>query len=301
MAISLTCVCGAILEIDDKFKGQSIPCPDCNRLIAAVPPRPAPKATSGWALASLIVSLAGMLTLIGPVVGIVCGVIGLRQIRNDPNVAGARYARAGIGCGAAFTLLSFWALFGGEFFGLDGFLRLFVGTQQLKFQNETTARGRRLPGGYSIAIKRPSPAWGILQDDKTEQPEDLTLVNLWDDAHIVVFGFRPDEQDKADECRREAINTFLKSGLVKSLSKLAEPAFPMPDQIRVINERRPRDQDFIVTFPWPGGSRVFLFHLFEGGSRVNVAVGGARESRFDRLEPSIRASLESCVLENKDD
>ena len=31
MAVSLKCGCGARLEIDDKFAGKVIPCPDCQR------------------------------------------------------------------------------------------------------------------------------------------------------------------------------------------------------------------------------------------------------------------------------
>ena len=121
MAISLTCVCGAILEIDDTFRGQRIPCPDCNRLLDTTPPPPPSKATSAWALASVIFSVAGMLTLIGPLVGAACGVVGLREIRSDPKIAGANLARAGIVLGAIFTVVSLWAFLGAEFLGLDGF------------------------------------------------------------------------------------------------------------------------------------------------------------------------------------
>src|SRR5690349_5652619 len=146
MAISLTCVCGAILEIDDKFRGQRIPCPDCNRLLDTTPPALRPQSTSGWALASVIFSLGGMLTLIGPLVGVACGLVGLRQIGRNPNlVAGTKVARTGIGLGAFFTLVSLWALFGAEFMGLDGFFRLYVGaTKELIFSTDLVVRGQSL-------------------------------------------------------------------------------------------------------------------------------------------------------------
>jgi len=302
MAISLTCVCGAILEIDDKFRGQRIPCPDCNRLLDTTPPPPPPKATSGWALASVIFSLGGMLTLIGPVAGMACGVVGLRHIRREPQVAGDKLARAGIGLGAFFTLVSLWALFGAEFMGLDGFFRLYVGAaKELAFSTELVVHGQKLPEDYYVSIKRPSLAWGLRQPANTEVSEDLTLINLWEDAQIIVFGLRLEEQERPDDCRREAISAFLKTNLVKSLAKpLEQLPYPGASQIKVLkeDEKNPKQQDFLVEFSWGRFPRVFLFHLFPGRSRVNVAVGGARQSRFERLEESIRQSLESCQLED---
>src|SRR5579859_5391625 len=42
MAISLTCSCGARLEIDDKFAGQAIPCPDCQQPLNTAAATPVP-------------------------------------------------------------------------------------------------------------------------------------------------------------------------------------------------------------------------------------------------------------------
>ena len=301
MAISLTCVCGAILEIDDKFRGQKIPCPDCNRLLDTTPPAPPPAETSGWALASLMLSLGGMLTLIGPIAGFVCGIVGIRQIARDPRLGGAKIARAGVICGGVFTLLSVWALFGTEFFNLDGFFRLYVSAGDLKFPPELAVTGPKLPGDVWIKLVRPSHAWGIRQDPQTDNAEELVLVNLWEDAHMLIASIRPEEQDKAEDCRREAIMAFLKTNLAKSLSKSTEPLpYPRPEQVKILSEddRNPKQQDFIVYFPWGAIPRVFLFHVFPDRSRMNVAVGGARASRFDRLEEPLRKALEASRLED---
>lgn len=301
MAIALTCVCGAMLEIDDKFRGQKIPCPDCNRLLDTTPPPPPPSRTSGWAVASLVVSVAGMLTLVGPIVGVVCGFLGLREIERDPRVGGVRLARAGIVSGCIFTLLSVWALFGTEFFALDGFLRLFVGAGDLKFPTELAVAGPRLPGDYSIVLERPSRSWGLRHETHTDNAEEMVLVNLWDDAHIVVVSLRPDDQDRAEDCRREAIDAFLKTKLAKSLAKSTEAIpFPRPEQIEVLNadDKNPKSQDFVVSFAWGTIPRVFLFHIFPDRARMNVAVGGGRASRFGRLEEPIRKALASARLED---
>jgi len=301
MAISLTCACGAILEIDDTFRGQKIPCPDCNRLLDTTPPLPPPAETSGWALASLILSLGGMLTLVGPIAGIVCGIVGLRQIGRDPKVGGVRLARSGIVLGGLFSLLSLWALFGAEFLNLDGFLRLYVGAAELKFSPELTVNGPKLPGDLWIKLTRPSHAWGIRQDPHSETAEELVLANLWEDAHMIIFSLRPEEQDKAEDCRREAITAFLKSNLAKSLAKSAEPIpFPSAGQIKVLkdDDGNPKQQDFMVMFSFGPIPRLFLFHVFPDRGRMNVAIGGARASRFERLEGPLRKALENCQLED---
>ena len=61
MTLSLTCACGALLEVDDKFAGHTIHCPDCNRPINTAPPVPNPPFTSGLALASMLLALVGNL------------------------------------------------------------------------------------------------------------------------------------------------------------------------------------------------------------------------------------------------
>src|SRR5438477_8196278 len=84
MTLSLTCACGARLEIDAKFVGQTIHCPDCNRQLETGSPAAKPAHTSGYALASLVLALAGAFTLAGTVAAIVCGALGLKQIRQAP-------------------------------------------------------------------------------------------------------------------------------------------------------------------------------------------------------------------------
>src|SRR5262245_12127494 len=110
MAIRLTCVCGAFLEIDDKLKGLTIPCPDCIRQLDTTPPPPPPHSTSAWALASLLLPLVGMFTLIGPLAGIACSFIAARRLRQDPRAGGAELAKAGMLLGIFFTGMSLWAL-----------------------------------------------------------------------------------------------------------------------------------------------------------------------------------------------
>src|SRR5580692_8101012 len=97
MPLSLTCICGARLDIDDKFAGQVIHCPDCNRSLNTVASAPEPAQTSGYALASLLLALTGAFTLVGTVAAVVCGTMGLAHIREAPErIGGKRIAQAGI-------------------------------------------------------------------------------------------------------------------------------------------------------------------------------------------------------------
>src|SRR5437660_795244 len=94
MAISLTCSCGARLEIDDKFAGQVIPCPDCQRPLNTQTEEPTKDLpVSGLALASLIVALVGGF-LGGGLAAIALGYAALRQIAREPDkIGGVNHAR----------------------------------------------------------------------------------------------------------------------------------------------------------------------------------------------------------------
>src|SRR5688572_1436505 len=104
MSISLTCSCGARLEVDAKFAGQTIACPDCHKPLAVTPPPPPPKRTSGLALSSLLLALVGAFTVVGSLAAIVLGAIAYRRIPKQAGVTGQSYAKAGMILGAAFTI-----------------------------------------------------------------------------------------------------------------------------------------------------------------------------------------------------
>src|SRR5436190_19029728 len=97
MSIALTCSCGSRLEVDDKFAGQIIACPGCNKpTLAPLPPKP-PETTSGLALASFLLAIIGAFTFVGTVAAVVCGYFALRDIQRAPTPLGGRnLARAGM-------------------------------------------------------------------------------------------------------------------------------------------------------------------------------------------------------------
>src|SRR5947209_3446724 len=120
MTISLTCTCGALLEIDETFAGQTINCPDCQRALAVPRPEQPGVRTSGFALASLALALVGAFTVVGTLLAVLFGVLALTNIKKRPEeLAGRNYALSGIVLGSALTLLTVFALSSLELFGLS--------------------------------------------------------------------------------------------------------------------------------------------------------------------------------------
>src|SRR5262249_15018942 len=111
MTISLTCTCGARLEIDETFAGQTVHCPDCQRPLTTPRPERAGALTSGVALTSLVLALVGAFTLLGTLLAVVFGALALRDIARRPDqVTGKGYAVAGIALGVFLTALTGFAL-----------------------------------------------------------------------------------------------------------------------------------------------------------------------------------------------
>src|SRR5262249_37480062 len=107
MPLSLTCSCGVFLEVDDKFAGQKINCPDCQAALQVPALQRSATHTSGLAIASLMLALVGAFTVVGTVAAVGLGALALRQIRKRPEeIAGRNMAQAGIILGSVLTLLS---------------------------------------------------------------------------------------------------------------------------------------------------------------------------------------------------
>jgi uncharacterized paraquat-inducible protein A len=110
MPLSLSCSCGARFEVEETFAGREVACPECQQPLKAPFPHRVPRRTSGLALASMILAVAGAFTLIGTVLAIACGAAALIHIsRHRETLAGAGYAIFGIVWGVVFTGLTLFA------------------------------------------------------------------------------------------------------------------------------------------------------------------------------------------------
>src|SRR5262249_42578922 len=160
MTLSLTCACGARLEIDDKFAGQPINCPDCQRAlqVPAAPTAGGGRRTSGLALASILLAPTGAFTIVGTLAAVVLGVVALVQIAGKPDrLAGRGYAFAGILLGVVLTAGTLFAVTSIELFGLTALMSDAFWAGKLDFNGPIEiVRDRE---GY--AVKRPNDKWGV--------------------------------------------------------------------------------------------------------------------------------------------
>lgn len=311
MPIAVTCECGSKLEIDEKFLGKQILCPDCQRPLptqapATPPPLDLPdyRRVSGYALLSLILALVGAFTIVGTIAAIVIGIYALKHISDKPSrLEGVHYARAGIAVGAFFTFLTLAALLSPTLFGLDSFLRemAFAGRIQYPDGNtvESTTNGNRL----SIVLTRPSNRWASYIPPSVQGTNfescDLIMVNVTEDAfmacHNVQFDGLPDD---ADDRLKKVLEKFYKSELVYLLGRLdGRPLGREAENVQkkvVDSKKGTKEQEVIFDLRLGGIDRRFLLqYSLEKGDEVRVLIGAARRNRFDRLEAVFRKTFDS--------
>jgi hypothetical protein len=165
MAVGMICTCGARFSVDEIFAGREIVCPECQSNLR-VPSSGAPVArTSVLALLSVVLALAGALTVIGSVAAAVLGAVAaLRIARNRKQLSGMTFAAAGIVLGIGFTLLTTMALAGGYLTDLRGRYRdvMFADQLDLPAALDVVRQDR----GFSI--RRPTADWGIAKRNRVD-------------------------------------------------------------------------------------------------------------------------------------
>jgi hypothetical protein len=296
MPIAVTCSCGARLEIDDKFAGQSIPCPDCHKPILAQPPLPPPTRTSGLAVLSLLLALVGAFTVVGTLAATACGAIAYRQLtRKRSTVGGVRIAQAGMILGAVFTVLAVAAYGSRSLLGVDSLVRRYLWTNRLDYPDRLTS-SKPLPHFGSVySLERPSLSWGVCKENSQRENDVLLCVNLRDDAHILWLTDRIDPQDDASILRDRAIQLFQNSDFTKMIGKLPEQA---PEPRNISDDKNV--QEFFLDIALSGVPRTFLFWVKrEGNNYINVLVCGARAHRFRQLDSVFRQSIDTLTKQEK--
>jgi hypothetical protein len=296
MAISLTCACGARLEIDDKFAGKLIPCPDCSRSLQVAARPPAHQRTSALALASLAVALAGAFTFVGSIAGIALGYVARKEILREPErVTGLRFAEAGMAAGVAGLFLTLAALFAGDVVGIDSLLREFRWASKVEYDKvQPDGRIKRDNQHNALSILPPSARWGLVRLDKIDARTDkLIITDLVDDAHITCLPM--DAADDLAAAKEKAVQRFLESDLVRALGRPGERAAsggePKATPVKDTN-------DVLVDVRLGGFERTFLIRVFkQNGGETFVLAGGARKSRFERLQEDLRKALDTFKVE----
>jgi len=186
VSLSLSCPCGARFDVEETFAGQEISCPECHEPIAAPARGQQPVRTSGFAVASVVLSLIGAFTLVLTLAAVVLGAVALVSIsKNRGRVTGAGYAVFGIVAGAVFSGLFLFAILMPEVFG-EGLLR--GGLIGMQTDRSGSLEVVRKADGF--AMTRPTPHWGVARARLQQQvaPESkLLLVQSARNAYIEVY------------------------------------------------------------------------------------------------------------------
>ena len=293
MTLAINCTCGAHLELDDRFAGQTIACPDCKKPLQAPSLTSPTLRTSGLALASLILALVGAFTVVGTIVAVVLGFVALRQIRRQPDLlTGKRFALAGMGAGAVLTAVSLFAYLKTDLFGLDRLLRTPMWAGKIDYSETEIASG-------GIILKRPNPHWGHYRPKETHddfgQPtrsDFVILVNLKDDAHAIGLTFPKGQLP--DNFEEAVIAKLLRSDLFRLLSpkrsSLPEHSESERKQIAMENGRK---EDLFMNVHLGSHERTFWVRYFQSGDEVYVVAAGTRKNRFRSLETQLQEIVES--------
>ncbi len=300
-SISVSCPCGAKLEIDAKFLGKEIQCPDCQRPLQTKPPTTPPpldlpeyRRTSGLAVLSLTLSLVFGFVF-GGIAGIVVGIVALKEIAAHPSrLSGANLARAGITTGIVSTFLLLAGLISPYVFGVDELLR------ELAYAKRTDRTIKEIVSvsalDRDITMKRPSKAWGQYAPSPSQnsayQSDPLILVSIRDDAFLACQDMDVDGNDDEDTVFKKVIERVRKSEVVNLVGRLGRNAAPEA----TIREKKPVGadliQELIVDLRLGGHDRTFLIqYKTKIRTKLYFFVGCARASRFERVEKDFREAL----------
>jgi hypothetical protein len=296
MPFSLTCACGARLEIDDKFAGQALTCPDCQRPLQT-PGGPEPVRRTSWlALTSILLALVGAFTIIGTVLAIVLGVLALVQMvgRSD-RLAGRGYAIAGIVLGVLFTGGTLFALTSVELFGLSAMMNDAYWQGKLDYSGPLEIKQSR----QGFAITRPSDKWGVYQSISADHvAEDLLIVRPDEDAVVLCFADQIGRDAGMERCRERVMQILRgeKFGLFISSRRSA-----FPPQVSEETPTRPPTKDGVDRIEIPVNKKVgsedkrFLVLILKrrNDDMMYVAVAGTRRNQFSKIEPELRQALDS--------
>jgi hypothetical protein len=313
MPIAVTCQCGSKLEIDEKFLGKQILCPDCQRPLptqapATPPPLELPdhRRVSGLALLSLNLALVGAFTIVGTVAAIVVGVFALKHIADKPTkMEGVNYARAGIGLGAIFTFLTLAMLITPTVFGLDSFLREMAFAGRVEYPIGATVESKHAIR-VNVMLTRPSNRWAVylspIVPTNNFDTTDLIMVNVGEDAFIAYQNVNFDGGvDDAEEKIKRVLDKFYRSELVHLIGRLNGRPLDHEGEIvakKVVDTPKGKAQEIILDLRlggwfWGTDRRFVIQYGLNNRDEVNVLIGAARRNRFDRFSDVFHRTFDS--------
>ncbi|MFO0866604.1 MAG: DUF4190 domain-containing protein [Gemmataceae bacterium] len=243
-------------------------------------------------LVGLAASLGGLLTFIGPIVGIALGVLAIRKLDRTsfPGERKLAYASAGVGGGC--LLFAIWAFFAPNLFGLDAMLRVWKWAGKLSYGDETVKIRVDDEPNREVVMDLPGPHWG-----KAEFSREIIYIDPWADAYLAALSAPldiRDEVEKHDRNRQAAIDRFLESELAKALrGGTASGKPPRPEPREVTMDELQTTQEFLVDFDLGGVRRTFMFRILGTHPKMLIFIGGARSGLWPGVSEAVKGSLKS--------
>lgn len=304
MSLSLSCTCGARFEVEETFAGQEVACPECHQALRAPRQDQAPRRTSGFAIASVILAVAGTFTIVGTLLAVLLGGLALVTIaRHRQRFAGAGFAIFGIVWGLVFTGVSIFAYSQSDLFGLGGQLRERSLKDQVNYEGPLEVIRR----GHDFAITRPSEKWGVVEGtlEPFPWPHDpdlwivLTLIHLPTNAQVDVTHQRVGH-DTLDQCQDRVLSWFNhNAGNPKAAGQVRLIEFKRCKVHR--NQKLPARgiaevAELHLDVQLAGESRTYLVRLVKAEGDLFVIRGWANRRRFAEVEANLKKALDSFRL-----
>jgi hypothetical protein len=301
----LTCACGARFDVDDSLAGQEVLCPECQQPLTTPSREQAPRVTSGWALASVVLALVGAFTVLGTVAAVLVGFIALLSIsRNRERVTGTGFAIFGICLGILFTGLTLFALSAADVFGLETWLRERTMTHKV----DTSGPLEIVQAATGFAITRPTEKWGQVQNNQSDDPLvvdvqrnlDLLLMQVARHAFIDVQTLPGGNFHTLDQCENEILNDF--QGAKRPMGNLGEDEDDVWRNMhaRLQSSRRLETKDgmegreMIVEARRAGQTWLFHIRLYRRDKgRIFVVRAYAPRRRLTQIESELENALDS--------
>jgi hypothetical protein len=264
-----------------------------------------PRATSGWALSSVLLALLGAFTVIGTVAAIVLGFIALVSIsRQRERVTGSGFAVLGICLGILFTVLTVVALNAGDLFGLESWVR----ERTLARKIDTSGPLEIVQGSQGFAITRPNEKWGQLPNQDSGDPAvsyfqdqlDLLLMQLSRHAFIDVRALPVVPLQSLDRCEKDILADFEVQHRPRDPFVDDEDDFHHGVRFRRLGERQLEARDgmegreMALEVRCAGKPWHFLIRLYRrGNGRIYVVRAYVPQRRFADIRGELETALDS--------
>jgi hypothetical protein len=302
MSLPLTCPCGARFEVAETLAGQSIACPECQQALKVPAAARARLRTSGYALASVVLALVGMFTIVFTAIAVLLGFIALVSVsRNRARVTGVGYAVFGIIVGLTFTGLTMFAVSREEIFD--------------KFREQVHAGEADYSGPMEIiraaegfAITRPTARWGVAREsfeDEDGGNKGLILANVGKDAYVQVLSETVEPHKSLEKCMDDFVASLRTSPKSFVINRKQIPA--RTTAVKVHESRRlpaVNGMEIVevrIDLRLAGHPLSYLARVCkrDGSSHSYVIDAWVLNRRFAQVEPEMRKALDSFrILKN---